>query len=224
MPTSLLDGEESLPRRPSTTGGETIVVEPRRAQYRTMRRNRYKSEGPLTGVVGGGRPQVGRATVVLLALGLAAAACGDDDSTIESASTDTSEQGDESGTTDTTVVEQANACPADGCKVRIVSVARAGDELELAFEANFLPGISKNHFHVYWDTYSSKQVSGDSQTRFGIAPGVWAPVSDNPYKTADVVSLEARGASSLICVTAGDRYHNVIDPEVYDCRDVSEFL
>lgn len=205
--------------------GEQMVLGRSMAQSGAMRLHGHVNEGGMTGFVRRGRP-LGRGLVIAgLALGLLAA-CGDgDDETVtQSATTQASEHEDESHATGTTVAEQANACPADGCTVRIVSVARADGELEIAFEANFLPDISKNHFHVFWDTFSSEQVSGDAQPRFGVAQGVWAPTGDNPYTTADAVSVAVRGASSRICVAAGDRYHNVIDPKLYDCRDVSEFL
>ena len=117
-----------------------------------------------------------------------------------------------------------NACPAEGCKVRIASVAREGRELKITFEANYAADISRNHHHVYWDTYTARQVTSDAQTRFGAAQGAWVATQDNPYTTGDAVSVGSRGSSTRICVTAGDRHHNVIDPATFDCRDVSELL
>jgi hypothetical protein len=118
----------------------------------------------------------------------------------------------------------ANACPADGCRIRIVSVAAAGPELLVTFVANYTPDVSRNHFHVYWDIYKAKQVSDDAVTRFHVTQGVWVPTSDNPYRTNDAVSVSKRGGSKRICVTAGDRHHDVIDPTLVDCRDVSTLL
>ena len=118
----------------------------------------------------------------------------------------------------------ANACPPDGCRVRIVDVTRAGDELRLAFDANYTPDESRNHFHVYWDTFTAQQVSDDAERRFGVKQGDWVPTADNPYTTGDVASVKARGQSHTICVTAGDRHHNVLDPRLFDCRDVSRLL
>ena len=53
----------------------------------------------------------------------------------------------------------ANACPTDGCVITIVDVAKKGDEIAVTWEANFEPDVSKNHIHVYWDTFSADQVS-----------------------------------------------------------------
>ena len=33
--------------------------------------------------------------------------------------------------------------------------------------------------------------------------------------------MTVRQTSSRVCVTAGDRDHNVLDPTIVDCRDVS---
>ena len=117
-----------------------------------------------------------------------------------------------------------NACPVDGCQVRITAAERAGDEIRLTFEANYTPDVSRNHFHVFWDTYSAKQVSVDAQSRFGLAVGDWVPTADNPFTTTGPASVRMRGQSTTLCVTAGDRNHNVIDPGLVDCRDVSALL
>ena len=37
----------------------------------------------------------------------------------------------------TASAEMPNACPVDGCDVKIASVARAGQELEVTFSSNF---------------------------------------------------------------------------------------
>lgn len=118
----------------------------------------------------------------------------------------------------------ANACPADGCKVQIVSASRAGRELRIRLNANFAPDISRNHFHIYWSTYTAKQVSSDAAPRFGVKQGAWVATADNPFTTADAVSVRTRGKAREICVTAGDRYHNVIDGDGFSCRDVSGLL
>lgn len=118
-----------------------------------------------------------------------------------------------------------NACPDVGCQVRIVSVtAAAGGELTLDLEANYAADVSANHFHVYWDHFTAQQVSDDAERRFGVSPGDWVPTGDDPYTTADATSVTERVDSSRICVTAGDRDHNVIDPKLYQCTDVSAFL
>lgn len=157
-----------------------------------------------------------RCIVFFAAFGLAGlvASCGDDD---------------ENGTTTaTTVAPQttalANACPPDGCRARIVDASRAGEELRLTFDANFTPDMSRNHLHVFWDTFAANQVSDDAERRFGVTQGDWVPTADNPFTTADAVSVGVRGESKRICVTAGDRDHNVLDPSLSDCRDVSALL
>jgi hypothetical protein len=108
--------------------------------------------------------------------------------------------------------------------VRFVSATRSGDEIRLTFEANYTPDVSRNHFHVFWDTYTSKQVSVDAARRFGLSVGNWLPTADNPFVTTGPVSVRVRGQSRKVCVTAGDRDHNVIDPSLVDCRDVSGLL
>jgi hypothetical protein len=123
-----------------------------------------------------------------------------------------------------TTVPPPNACPADGCRIRIVSATKAGDEIQLAFEANYTADVSRNHFHVYWDTWTAKQVSNDAEPRFGVRQGDWVPTADNPFTTTDAVSVKKRGQSTKVCVTAGDRDHNVLNPDLVDCRDVSGLL
>lgn len=118
----------------------------------------------------------------------------------------------------------ANACPAEGCAITIVDAARKGDEIAVTWEANFKPDVSKNHIHVYWDIYTADQVSGDAEAR-GVKQGEWVPTDVVPtYVTESAVSVDTRGGSTTICVTAGDRDHAVIDASIVDCRDVSNLL
>jgi len=118
----------------------------------------------------------------------------------------------------------ANACPADGCAITIVDAAREGDEIAVTWEANFDPDVSKNHIHVYWDIYTADQVSSDAEAR-GVTQGEWVPTDVVPtYVTESAVSVDTRGDSTTICVTAGDRDHAVIDASLVDCRDVSDLL
>ena len=44
-----------------------------------------------------------------------------------------------------------NACPVDGCEVRIVAVEKAGEELELTYQANFTPDVAKGHARAFGD-------------------------------------------------------------------------
>lgn len=161
--------------------------------------------------------------LVLTAL-VSLAACGDDDdATVSSATTVTTHAPDHS-TASTAVAPAANACPVEGCRITIASAEKAGDEIKLGFQANFTPDVSRNHFHVYWDRFDAKQVSNDAQTRHGVVQGDWEPTADNPFTTEGTVSVTVRQTSSRVCVTAGDRDHNVLDPTVVDCRDVAALV
>ena len=132
-----------------------------------------------------------------------------------------------SGTDETTAGPAspvANACPAEGCRIRIVDAARDGNEIAVTWEANFVPDVSKNHIHVYWDIYTADQVSSDAEAR-GVTQGEWVPTDAMPtYVTESAVAVATRGDSTTICVTAGDRDHAVIDATLVDCRDVSDLL
>jgi hypothetical protein len=117
-----------------------------------------------------------------------------------------------------------NACPVEGCEIRIDEVARDGDEMKVTWTANFLPDFSRNHIHVYWDTFTADQVSNDSDAR-GVAQGSWHPTDEYPaYTTQSEASVARRNGSTRICVTAGDRNHNVIDAKLFQCTDVKELL
>ncbi len=119
---------------------------------------------------------------------------------------------------------QQNACPVDGCRIVITDAQKQGDELRLTWKANFTPNFSKNHIHVFWDKYTADQVSNDAAAR-GKVQGEWVPTDAYPvYVTEDVVSTAKRGTSTAVCVTAGDRDHNVIDSSIVNCRDVAKLL
>ena len=132
-----------------------------------------------------------------------------------------------SGTDETTTESSApvaNACPAEGCKITIVDVAKDGGEIAVTWEANFVPDVSKNHIHVYWDRYTADQVSSDAEAR-GVTQGEWVPTDVVPtYVTESAVAVATRGDSTTLCVTAGDRDHVVIDATLVDCRDVADLL
>jgi hypothetical protein len=167
------------------------------------------------------RPGALGLTAMTLALTLAGAACGSDDNGSAAPST--------TATTVTTTTgggARQNACPVEGCKITITNVQPAGKELRITWNANFAPDFSKNHIHVYWDRYTADQVSDDAAKR-GVKQGEWVPTGDYPeYVTEGPVSTSAaaRGDSKSVCVTAGDRNHNVIDSSLVDCRDVSSLL
>lgn len=154
---------------------------------------------------------------VLLVVGVVVAACG--------GGADSGSQGPGTAPESAEAARPvANACPAEGCRIMIVDVTRSGDELAVTWEANFLPDVSKNHVHVYWDKFTAEQVSDDAQAR-GVEQGEWHPTDAYPtYVTQSEASVANRGDSSTICVTAGDRAHVVLDPNLFHCRDVSEHL
>ncbi len=118
----------------------------------------------------------------------------------------------------------ANACPVDGCQITILAIEKSGDELEIKWEANFLPDVSRNHIHVYWDTFKAEEVSSDAEAK-GFKQGDWVPTSDYPkFVTTGAMSVANRAESTTICVTAGDRDHAVLDPEMVHCLSASASL
>jgi len=119
-----------------------------------------------------------------------------------------------------------NACPVDGCIVKIVSVGNAGEELEIEFKSNFTPDVSKNHFHVWWgENFTVKQVGRNAQPVFGVKQGRWHRHDDYPiYITQGAASTKVRGEAVTICVTAADRNHNILDSKLYHCVDASDKL
>src|SRR5262249_4825599 len=72
-----------------------------------------------------------------------------------------------------------NACPVDGCTVKIIAVKRSGDELQLTLEANYSPDISKNHIHVWrGDTFTADHASNDPETANRVKQGEGHPMAD----------------------------------------------
>ncbi|CAB1084926.1 hypothetical protein D1AOALGA4SA_12427 [Olavius algarvensis Delta 1 endosymbiont] len=128
--------------------------------------------------------------------------------------------------TTATAASMPNACSVDGCDVKIVGVTKAGGELEITFESNFMPDVSKNHFHVWWgENFTVEQVSRNAQTVHGVEQGRWHRHADYPsYVTQGAASTSVRGQATTICVSAADRNHNILDVKVYDCVDVSDKL
>ena len=121
--------------------------------------------------------------------------------------------------------QMANACPVDGCEVKILVVKPTGEELALTFKANFMPDVSKNHLHVWWgEQYDVKQV-GRNATAFGVEKGKWHRHDDYPtYTTTGAASTSIRNGAVTICVTAADRNHNVLDATLFHCVDASDQL
>jgi hypothetical protein len=157
-------------------------------------------------------------TPVLIASIALLSGCGDDDDGDDASSSAT--EAPSASTED----DGQNACPVDGCTVTISDVQKDGEELRITWEENFTPDFSKNHIHVFWDTYSADQVSDDAADR-GVEQGEWVPTDEYPeFVTEGPVSTGARGDSTTLCVTAGDRDHIVIDSSLVDCFEVSELL
>lgn len=154
---------------------------------------------------------------VVFVLGMVAAACGSDAG--QGATATTAPNGE------TSVDSPAsNACPPEGCEITITAVEPDGDELAVTFEANFLPDFSRNHIHVFWDDVSADQVSSDAESR-GVEQATWTPTDEYPvFVTGSETSLATRPDSTMLCVTAGDRDHVVIDSSMVHCMDVSDHL
>jgi hypothetical protein len=119
-----------------------------------------------------------------------------------------------------------NACPVDGCAVKIVAVKKSGDELELTLESNFSPDMSKNHIHVWWgENYKIEQVSNNAETVHNVKQGDWHPTADYPnYVTQSAASMTVRGDAKTICVSPADRNHDILDVKVSNCVDVGDQL
>jgi hypothetical protein len=120
-----------------------------------------------------------------------------------------------------------NACPVDGCTVKITGVKKAaGGELALTFEANYMPDMSKNHIHVWWgENYKIEQVTGNAETVYHVKQGEWHPTADYPaYTTTSAASTAVRGSAHTLCVSPADRNHDILDVKVFQCMDVSEYL
>lgn len=117
-----------------------------------------------------------------------------------------------------------NLCPEEGCRVEVTAAERQGEELLLSLQANFAPDLARNHIHIYWDNFSAEQVGSDSPARFGVRQGEWAEVERTSFATSGRVSVSARGESMMICATAADLDHRVINPRQSDCFEVGELV
>jgi hypothetical protein len=158
--------------------------------------------------------QIAYSLIGVLALALVGGGCGGDDDSAASKTT----------TSAGAAASTQNACPVDGCAITILDVKPQGDQLQVTWKANFTPDFSKNHIHIYWDTYTADQVSNDAADR-GVKQGEWVPTADYPeFVTKGAVSTSVRADSTKLCVTAGDREHNVIDSSIVNCRDVAGLL
>ncbi len=164
------------------------------------------------------RTLIPRVAVPASLMALALVGCGSSNEASKSSSVATT------GEASTSATPVSNACPADGCRITITGAARRGKEIAVTWKANFVPDISRNHIHVYWDIYTADQVSSDAESR-GVTQGEWVPTDVVPtYVTGGAVSVSKRGGSTRICATAGDRDHAVINSSLVSCRDVSDLL
>lgn len=122
--------------------------------------------------------------------------------------------------------QESNACPVDGCAVSIASVARSGDELQVEFEANFQPDLSKNHIHIWWgENYNVAQVSNNAEPTHGVEQGEWHPIDDyRSYTTQSAASVANRGEALSLCVSAADRSHNILDVSAFDCALIKDLV
>jgi len=122
--------------------------------------------------------------------------------------------------------QESNACPVDGCQVHFVSVEKDGDELKVTLQANYKPDMSKNHIHVWWgEQWDVKQVSNNAETTYGVKQGSWNPTDEYPvYTTQAEASTKERGTATTLCVSAGDRDHDIIDPALFECRSVADLV
>ncbi len=156
-----------------------------------------------------------RVCSILVGSLLIAVGCGSDDAG-SSATTTVADSGD---------AGLANACPVDGCQVLIVSATPSGDDaLEVTFDANFGPDFTKNHIHLYWDTFEAGEVSSDAEAN-GFTQGDWSPTGDYPTFITDSATLISnRGESTTLCVTAANRDHAVLDASLVECLDVSNAI
>lgn len=147
---------------------------------------------------------------ILVLLAIVAAGCG-------------SEAGDDgtAGSSDGAPVQ--NSCPVDGCQISFVDITKDGDELEVTWQANFLPDFDRNHVHIYFDKFTAEQVSSDAESVHGVEQGQWVPTDVYPvFVTEGPVSLLGDHVTDTLCVTAADRDHAVLDTGAVDCRDISD--
>jgi hypothetical protein len=117
-------------------------------------------------------------------------------------------------------------CPDDVCRVTIKSVVAAGDELELEFEANFIPEMSGVHIHVWWGArFTPDEVSLHADHLYGVEVGEWDPTDDYPrHTTTGASSTAARDGTHILCVSASNAIHDLLNPKRFHCIDVQEYL
>jgi WD40 repeat protein len=82
--------------------------------------------------------------------------------------------------------------------VKIVDVKQSGDELEVTFDSNFTPDVSKNHFHVWWgEKFTVQQLGRNAEPEFGVQQGSWHRHDDYlVYLSQGAASTGARDVAS----------------------------
>ena len=63
------------------------------------------------------------------------------------------------------------------------------------------------------------------QREHQVKQGDWHPTADYPvYMTQSSASVKERGSATTLCVSPGDRNHDIIDVKMMDCRSVADLL
>lgn len=124
------------------------------------------------------------------------------------------------------LAQENNACPVDGCTAWFKTASNNGEEITLEVESNFLPDMSKNHFHIWWgENFTVQQVSANAETVSNVTQGDWHPTSEYPnYTTASAASTTVRGDATTLCVSPADRNHDILDFNQVHCVDLAEIL
>ncbi|WP_424926658.1 hypothetical protein [Amaricoccus tamworthensis] len=124
------------------------------------------------------------------------------------------------------VAQENNACPVDGCTAYFTTASNNGEEVTLTVESNFLPDMSKNHFHIWWgENFTVQQVSANAETVSNVTQGDWHPTSEYPnYTTASAASTTVRNGATTLCISPADRNHDILDFNQVHCVDLAEIL
>jgi hypothetical protein len=58
-----------------------------------------------------------------------------------------------------------------------------------------------------------------------VKQGSWVPTDEYPvFVTQAEVSVKERGNATTLCVSAGDRNHDIVDPALFECRSVADLV
>ena len=93
----------------------------------------------------------------------------------------------------------------------------------MTWTANYKPDFSKNHIHVYWDTFTSQQVSNDAEAH-GVKQGSWHPTDEYPvYVTGSEASVKRREVDTPLRHRRRSQPQRD-DPKLFQCTDVKDQL